>query len=136
MFSIISVSCLVHLTCIFTFIPICVWWFRLLLTIMQAFFNNHDVLFYLFCIIIKKNIHFSGILIGIFVALSRLWSHRRKKHLMKKRQNIIRKSKKVNLRLVIFKKLILLNFLCKDADPNWSYADPDPPNLVNADPDP
>ncbi len=24
----------------------------------------------------------------------------------------------------------------RDAVPNWSYADPDPPNLVNADPDP
>ena len=26
--------------------------------------------------------------------------------------------------------------LSRDVDPVWSYADPDPPNLVNADPDP
>ena len=26
--------------------------------------------------------------------------------------------------------------LYRDVDPVWSYADPDPPNLVNADPDP
>ncbi len=26
--------------------------------------------------------------------------------------------------------------MCRDVDPVWSYADPDPPNLVNADPGP
>ncbi len=26
--------------------------------------------------------------------------------------------------------------LISDADPQWLYADPDPPNLVSADPDP
>ena len=27
-------------------------------------------------------------------------------------------------------------YLSSDVDPHWSYADPDPQNLVNADPDP
>ena len=25
---------------------------------------------------------------------------------------------------------------CSDVDPHWLYADPDPQNLINADPDP